>query len=144
MRKEKRERGEIRAFSQDLRSSIDRFSSDQEQKFIVSMRGTCGYPERKISSKIQEGRFWEIEVVGFRRLPTRVSMLQEVRDSSYLGLLSIFGPGIEGFSFKGLFGKEKLDFRVLLDASSPRRKHESSHGRLVLSLGERFHLGMGI
>ena len=44
--------------------------------------------------------------------------LQEVRDFSYLGLLSIFGPGKEGFSFKGLFGEEKLGFRVLLDVSS--------------------------
>ena len=66
-------------------------------------------------------RFREIEVVEFRRLPTRVSALQEVRDSSYLGLFSIFGPGKEGFSFKGLFGEYKLDFRVLLYVSSPRR-----------------------
>ena len=35
-----------------------------------------------------------------------MSMLQEVRDSFYLGLLSIFGPGKEGFSFKGLFGED--------------------------------------
>ena len=32
---------------------------------------------------------------------------KEVRDSSYLGLLSIFGLEKEGFSVKGLFGKEK-------------------------------------
>ena len=56
---------------------------------------------------------WEIKGSGFRKLPTHVSKLQEVRDSSYLGLLSIFGVGKEGFSFKGLFGKEKLGFWVL-------------------------------
>ena len=41
--------------------------------------------------------------------------LKKVRDSSYLGLLFIFGPGKEGFSFKGLFGEEKLDFQVFLE-----------------------------
>ena len=61
------------------------------------MRSTHGYLEIRFLSKIQEGRFLKIEVVGFRRFPTRVSTLQEVRDSSYLGLLSIFGPGKEGF-----------------------------------------------
>ena len=54
-------------------------------------------------------------------------MLLEVMDSSYLGLLSIFGSGKEGFSFKGLFGEEKRDFRVLLDVSSPRQRCKSSH-----------------
>ena len=79
-----------------------------------------GYLERRISPKIQEGRFREIEVVGFRRLPTHVPTLKEVTYSSYLGLLSIFGSEKEGFPFKGLFGEEKLDFQVLLDVSSPR------------------------
>ena len=51
-----------------------------------------------------------------------MSMLQEVKDPSYLGLLSIFGLGKKGFSFNGLFGEEKLGFRVLLDFSSPRRR----------------------
>ena len=37
-----------------------------------------------------------------------------------------------GFSFKGLFGKEKLDFWVILDVSLPKRRCESSQGRLVL------------
>ena len=69
---------------------------------------------------IQQGRFREIEVVGFKRLLPRVSTLQEVRDSSHLGLHSIFRPRKEGFSFKGLFGEEKLGFRVLLNVSSPR------------------------
>ena len=49
-------------------------------------------------------------------------MCLEVRDSSYLGLLSIFGLGKEGFSVKGLFGEEKkLDFLVLHSVSSPRK-----------------------
>ena len=72
-REEKRERGEPKAPFQDLRSSVGRFLSSQEQKFIASMRGTHGYLERRISPKIQERRFQEIEVVGFRRLPTHVS-----------------------------------------------------------------------
>ena len=83
------------------------------------MRGMCGYLEIRILLKIQERRFHEIEVIGFRRLPTRISTLQQARDSSYLGSLSIFGPGKEGFSFKGLFAEEKLDFQVLLDVPSP-------------------------
>ena len=90
-------------------------------------------PKTKVH-RIDEGYAWvprkkyfiedprkEIEFFGFRKLPTHVFMLQEVRNFSYLGLLSIFGSEKEGFSFKGLFGEEKLDFRVLLDASSPRR-----------------------
>ena len=88
-------------------------------------------------------RFQKIEVVGFRRLPTCVSTLQEVRDSFYLGLLSIFRPRKEGLSFKGLFSKEKLNFRVLLNVSSPRRRHESSHERSVLRLGEGVRLSVG-
>ena len=91
MREEKRERGEPRASSQDLRSSVGQFLLGQEQKFITSTNDMRGYLEKRISPKIQERRFREIEVFGFRRLPTRVSMLLEVRDSSYLGLLSIFG-----------------------------------------------------
>ena len=85
------------------------------------MRDTRGYLERRISPKIQEMRFWEIEVLGFRKLPTRVFKLQEVRDSSYFGLLSIFGPRKKGFSFKGLFDEEKLGFWVLLDVSLPKQ-----------------------
>ena len=142
-RREERKR-RAKGFLPSLRSSIGCFSSGQEQKFIASMRGTHEYLERRISSNNQEGRFWEIKVVGFRRVPTFVSKLKEVGDSSYLGLLSIFGPGKEGFSFKGMFSKEKLDFRVLFDVSLPRQRHESSHGRLVLRLGEgKVHLGEG-
>ena len=59
--------------SQRLPSKIYGVPSGQEQKFIASMRGTRGYVERRISSKIQEMRFREIEVFGFRRLPIRVS-----------------------------------------------------------------------
>ena len=47
-------------------------------------------------------------------------MRLEVRDSSYLGLLSTFGPGKEGFSVKGLFCGEKLHFRFLLSVSSTK------------------------
>ena len=74
-------------------------------KFIASTRGTCGYKKHEISPWIQE-RSSKIKGYGFRKLPTCASKLQEVRDSSHLGLLSIFGPGKEGFSFKGLFGEE--------------------------------------
>ena len=63
----------------------------------------------------------EIEVVGFRKLPALVSTLQEVRDSSYLSLHSIFGLGKKGFMFKGLFGEEKLNFQVMLNVSLPRQ-----------------------
>ena len=49
------------------------------------------------------------------------------------------------FSFKGLFGEEKWGFQVILDVSSPRRRCGSSHGRLVLRLGEvKAHLGEGV
>ena len=85
-----------------------------------------------ISSKIRERRFRDIEVFGFRKLPSRVSTLQEVSDSFYLGLLSIFGPGKAGFSFKGPFREEKLGFRVMLDVSLPRRTLDR--------LGERVNL----
>ena len=120
-RERRRGKEESQASFQDLWSSVGRFLLGQEQKFIASTRGNCGYLKRGISLKIQEGRFREIEVVGFRRLPTRVSRIK-VRDSSYLGLLSIFGLGKEGFSVKGLFGKEKLDFRVLYNVSLPGRR----------------------
>ena len=116
-----RERGEVKASFQDLRSSVSRFLLGQEQKSIASTRAMCGCRKHEISPRIQAMRFREIEVVKFKRLPTHVSALQEVGDSSYLGLFSIFGPGKEGFSFKGLFGEYKLDFRVLLYVSSPRR-----------------------
>ena len=62
-----------KASSQGLRSSVGRFSSGQERKFIASTRGTRGYLERGISPKTQEGIFREIKVIGFRRLPTHVS-----------------------------------------------------------------------
>ena len=68
-REEKREE-EIQASFQGLWSSVGWFSSGQEQKFIASTRGNRGYLKIGISPKIQDGRFREIEVVGFRRLPT--------------------------------------------------------------------------
>ena len=50
-----------------------------------------------------------------------MSTLQEVRDSSYLVLLSIFGPGKEGFLLRACLAKKKKQvFQVLLDVSSPR------------------------
>ena len=75
MREEKRKRGEPKASFQDLRSSVGWFSSRQEQNFIVSTRGMHGYLERRISSKIQERRFLEVKVIGFRKLPIYVSTL---------------------------------------------------------------------
>ena len=36
-------------------------------------RGVCVVPRKKDFPKIQEGRFREIKVVGFKRLPTHVS-----------------------------------------------------------------------
>ena len=44
--------------------------------------------------------------------------------------------GERGFFIKGLFGEEKLDFLVLFNVSSPRKRCESSQGRLVLRLDE--------
>ena len=71
------------------------------------MRGMREYLERWISPNIREMRFREIEVFGFRKLFTCVSTLQEVRDSSYLGLLSIFRPGKEDFSLRACLEKKK-------------------------------------
>ena len=56
------------------------------------MRGTSGYLERDISPRIQERIFREIEVLGFRRLPTRSYTLQEVGILPTLVLVPIFGP----------------------------------------------------
>ena len=74
------------------------------------MRGTHGYLERKISPKIQEGGFREIEVVGIRRLPTCVSTLQEVGNSSYL----VYFPSLDRekrvFSLRACFGQKNWIF----------------------------------
>ena len=51
-REEKRERGELKASFQDIRSFVGQFSSGQEQKFIALTRGTRGYLERRILLKI--------------------------------------------------------------------------------------------
>ena len=72
-RERRRGKEESQDSSRDVRSSMGRFSLGQEQMFIASTRSTCGYLKRGISPKIQEGRFREIEVVGFRRLSTLVS-----------------------------------------------------------------------
>ena len=87
---EKEERRRVQASRYDLRSSVGRFSSGQGQEFIASTRGTCGYLEQEISPKIQERKYQEIEVFGFRRLPTRSSTLQEVGILPTLVLVSIF------------------------------------------------------
>ena len=85
------------------------------------MRGTCGYLERRISSKIRERRIQEIKVFGFRKLPTHVSTLQEGGNSSYLVYFPSLGQEKRVCLFKGLFGEDKkLDFRVFLNVSSPR------------------------
>ena len=83
------------------------------------MRGKRGYLKRRILPKIRERRFREIEVFGFRTLPTCVSTLQGVGNSSYSVYFPSLGWEKKGFSLKGLVGEEKLDFRVLLDVSSP-------------------------
>ena len=73
VRERRREKRRAKASSLDLRSFVDWFLLGQERKFITSTRGMRGYQKIHISPKFQEGRFREIEVVGFRRLPTRVS-----------------------------------------------------------------------
>ena len=58
-----------------------------------------------------------------------------------LGLFSIFGPGKEGFSVKGLFWEEKKkDFRVQLDVSLP--KQTDLPRRTSVCLGEGGNLPM--
>ena len=109
-----------KASSQDLRSSVGRFSSVQERKFIASTRGTRGHLEKGISLKIQEGRFREIEVVGFRWLPT---CYHAPRGKGFFLAWLTFHLWVEkiGFFVKGPFSEEKLDFQVLFDVSSPMR-----------------------
>ena len=57
------------------------------------------YLERRISPKIQEERFQEIEVFEFRRILTSVSTFKEVWNSSYL----VYFPSL---------GREKRVFRL--------------------------------
>ena len=73
-------------------------------------KGYAWVPRKKDFAKDPRREFWEIKVIGFRRLPTHVSMLQEVRDSSYLDLLSIFGPRKEGFPLRACLAKKKMGF----------------------------------
>ena len=93
-----------KASSQDLQSSVGRFSSVQERKFIASTRGTSGYLEKGISLKIQEGRFREIEVVGFGWLSP---VYHAPRDKGFFLAWLTFHLWVEkiGFFVKGLFGE---------------------------------------
>ena len=74
------------------------------------MRDTHEYQEREISSRIKERKFWEIEVVWFRRLPTRSSTLQEV------GILPtlVYFPSLlwetRVFHVRACLAKKKWDF----------------------------------
>ena len=79
-------------------------------KFYRIDEGYAWVPKKKDFIEYPRREFWEIEVVEFRRLPSCVSMLQEVKDSSYLVLLSIFGPGKEGFSLRACLAKKKTGF----------------------------------
>ena len=78
------------------------------------------YLERRISPKIQEERFQEIEVFGFRRLLTRVSTFKEVWNSSYLVYFPSLGREKRVFRLRVCLAKKKLDFWVMLDVSLPR------------------------
>ena len=72
-------------FLYDLRSSVARFSSGQELKFIYAMRATHG-PRTKIQAKSSGDR-------GFLVSGTSESFVfaQRGRDSSYFDLFSILG-----------------------------------------------------
>ena len=74
-REEKREEGKRRSKLPPTIRGVPwvGFCISQEQKFVALTRGKRGHLKIGISSKIQEGRFREIEVVGFRRFPTRLS-----------------------------------------------------------------------
>ena len=65
-----RERGEPRLPPKIYRVLLVSFRRAKNES-SSHRRGVClGYPERGILSKIQEGRFRGIVIVGFRRLPT--------------------------------------------------------------------------
>ena len=88
-KKRKRERKRIQPSFHDPRSSVNRNSSGQEPKFIVSTRVTLGYQKRRISSKIRRKRFWEIGFFGIRRCSRDLLQFyyaQRGRDSSYIDL----------------------------------------------------------
>ena len=70
-----RERGneESQASFQDIRSSEGRFSSGQEKKVHRINDKYAWVPEKRDFVKDPKERFQDIEVVGFRRLPTLVS-----------------------------------------------------------------------
>ena len=48
------------------------------------------------------------------------------------------------FQLKACLAKKKLDFQVLLDVSSPKRRCKSSRGRLVPRLSKGVRLGVGM
>ena len=75
-----KEGGNEKSLSFSLRSTELSWSVSvgPRKKVITSTRGMRGYLEREISPRIQERKFQEIKVFGFRRLPTRSSTLQEV------------------------------------------------------------------
>ena len=74
----------------DLRSSVNRFSSSQELKFIYETRVMRGYRKQRISPKIHAK---SSEDRGFRVSGTSESFVFALRgmDSSYFGLFSILG-----------------------------------------------------
>ena len=67
-------------------------------------------------------------------------MLLEVRDSSYLGLLSIFGPRKEGFLLRACLAKKNWIFGKISSSPRPRGPPRRGHVRL----GERVHLSVGM
>ena len=73
VREEKRERGEPMLPPKIYKVPLVDFRQVKNKSSSHRPRGMRGYLKRGISPKIQEGRFWEIEVVGFRRLLTGVS-----------------------------------------------------------------------
>ena len=113
-RGEKRVEREALTSLYNLRSSVARFSSGQELKFIYATRATRGYQKQRISLKIHSKSLGDR---GFRVSGTSESFIFAPRgkDSSYFGLFSITGAvwlsfnALRGclaiFFPKGLFGK---------------------------------------
>ena len=104
------------------------------------MKGTHGYLERRISPKIQEMRFREIEVFGFRTLLTRV--LRSKREGILHTLAYFPSLGWENRVFKlraylakknEFFGFCSMSLRL---GGLPRQRCKYSHGRFFLRLGK--------
>ena len=64
MREREGERRELRASFGDLRSSVDRNSSGQEQKFIASTRATHGYQKTRDFAEDPSEEFGKSKVSG--------------------------------------------------------------------------------